>query len=535
MAINFQRQLQSKGGVIHLDYALFIENGFLHIRLAFGENEDDWLVTYQAFVNNKLLETCPLSSLKRWKLEINCFGEFYVRVIFFKKDDPAKEVYSFQTETVVFDESTVLPTINIEEDDYGKNLQRLLEFAPSRNYVAKSDFNKVVQPLLSKLNALYALGFTLPAFCSEMEYGNVTIYAEEKHWTIAEPVFLSFKLGNKIKVKNYISDSSWSRDDVSGNFFYNKFTAKARADIPLTKDDTVFILKPEHDQGLLNSLSQTGARVFELPLLLDQIRDYFIYEKPLLEISNRHKDVGGIVIKNMPKFPAVNLSAGEQIIDGKGIWNVDHGLRNELLKSNAPIIPAWDAFHYNNADISEMLSHPADYIDAKGVLVFADKSGTYVNLSGGNRVTANAPKDIQKTIYIVGGDKIFGMGAPDGGTVSSHLQNKLNEQLPDQKIAVVNMGRFLWPRQYELLHLLNSLPVKDGDIIVFHAPWTWSVRKAQVLQLDFSNLLQRPHDYGEVFIDKGGHLNENGYRAIADAVFKALRENYLREDKGVIV
>jgi [citrate (pro-3S)-lyase] ligase len=37
--------------------------------------------------------------------------------------------------------------------------------------------------------------------------------------------------------------------------------------------------------------------------------------------------------------------------------------------------------------------------------------------------------------------------------------------------------------------------------------------------------LQRPHDYGEVFLDMGGHLNKNGNRAVADALFKALQED----------
>jgi [citrate (pro-3S)-lyase] ligase len=128
----------------------------------------------------------------------------------------------------------------------------------------------------------------------------------------------------------------------------------------------------------------------------------------------------------------------------------------------------------------------------------------------------------------MGPDNIFGHGVPDSGTVASHLQDKLNELIPKKKIAVVNMGRFLWPRQYELLHLLNSLSVKDGDIIIFCASLVWDVQKLKAPQLDLSALLQHPHDYGEVFIDKVGHLNENGNRAVADALFKALQENYFR-------
>ena len=126
--------------------------------------------------------------------------------------------------------------------------------------------------------------------------------------------------------------------------------------------------------------------------------------------------------------------------------------------------------YYDKNGIVEVLSVPKSYHDIHGVRQFVDKRGKYVNTIGGHRVTAYQPSRACRTIYLVGGCNIFGIGADDCHTIASQLQNVINTKFPDNSVIVQNYGFFLEEldrRSNEELEILNALPVKQGDIILF--------------------------------------------------------------------
>jgi [citrate (pro-3S)-lyase] ligase len=81
---------------------------------------------------------------------------------------------------------------------------------------------------------------------------------------------------------------------------------------------------------------------------------------------------------------------------------------------------------------------------------------------------------------------------------------------------------------------MDALPLKDGDIVVIDNEFPVNPERFGAGTFDFadfSEILYRPHNYGEVFADIFQHYNENGNRAIADALYSVLKSRRFYENK----
>lgn len=233
----------------------------------------------------------------------------------------------------------------------------------------------------------------------------------------------------------------------------------------------------------------------------------------ILEYKNSHPNISLLHLVQ-PLFPKDNLSEYENFIKVNSmnffmiLQNLDKPIfsLNQYLKTKEEII--------------EVLTPPKSYHNVHGVRQFEDVRGKCVNTCGGIRVTVAQPAEYKRSVFIVGGCSVFGVGATDKGTIASHLQELFTRLLPDEQIIVHNYGYYLCEidaTSNEELAILNSLPVKPGDIVIC----CFGQAQEEIPFLDLSELFYRPHNYEEPFFDLG-HFTESGYGAIAKELFKEL-------------
>jgi len=234
----------------------------------------------------------------------------------------------------------------------------------------------------------------------------------------------------------------------------------------------------------------------------------------LLDYKKAHPNIS-LLCFNGPACPKNNLSANESFILKNDV------VRGTILQNiNKPIF-ALNKYFNAAEDIIEVLSVPKSYHDINGIRRFEDADGKYVNIVGGHRVTEGQPQNHKRTVFIVGGCNIFGIGASDKGTIASFLQKLLNKFAPEQQFIVQNYGFYLSEVDAvtgEELAILNSLPVKAGDIILCSFGMV-----SELPCLDISAAAGRPHNYGEIFFDTL-HYTEDGNRLIADRLFEKLTQ-----------
>lgn len=259
--------------------------------------------------------------------------------------------------------------------------------------------------------------------------------------------------------------------------------------------------------------------------------------RPLAHFSISHPNIY-IIVHDRPLFPSTNRTEHEQ-----KIWdNVDKygdpiAIRDALCEKPPRVIShAWDEFKYENvADVANCIRGEAKfYIGERGVFTVSDSVSYFCNTISGHRITHGQPEQCECTIWHIGYCRIFGNGAPDWGTIDSFLQGLVNEKIPEKKIRVENFGyNNMCSHPDQPMKIANFLEpyMRDGDIVIFDSLDGFPNVKG-VLHCDISQLLQRPHNYGECFFDRS-HFTENGNRAIAARLFDFMQENRLfRRDTG---
>ena len=267
------------------------------------------------------------------------------------------------------------------------------------------------------------------------------------------------------------------------------------------------------------------------------INDFVCYrsndvDQKLKEYKDLHPDVT-LVCMSGPVFPRDHLTENEKfikthgLVDGMVMDNIFQDLDTLITSRKISLLDFYPA----GEEVKEVLSQPDSYTDSYGTRKFFDRSGKHVNTGGGIRVTHGQPKQHERAIFLVGNCCVFGVAASDEHTIASFLQSRLNEEASDEKFIVYNYGYYLMgglnPPFYDEYKILQSLPVKSGDIVIL----SWGFKGDGVYYCDISQAAQRPHEYGEVFfcID---HYTPAGYHLIADKLYEFLLKNHFFPVKG---
>ncbi|MCM1054810.1 MAG: adenylyltransferase/cytidyltransferase family protein [Bacteroides sp.] len=240
------------------------------------------------------------------------------------------------------------------------------------------------------------------------------------------------------------------------------------------------------------------------------------YAKRFKEFEQRHPDVT-VLGFNVMHFPYKHPTPIEQTILQRGL--VYHKLMNELESCRFVLNK-----YFEDEAIPQVLEIPSSYRDLYGVIRFSDKSGKYVNIVDGHRITAYQPDDGGNiNVYICGICLSFGLGTDDSRTVASYLQMLFNERLPDRKVTVHNYGSFLEnvDETKEVLKLIENLPVKAGDVILWNAD-SHVINRANVPMIDIYDFAEKSHSE-DYFFDMY-HYTPSGYRIVAQRLYEELTD-----------
>lgn len=257
------------------------------------------------------------------------------------------------------------------------------------------------------------------------------------------------------------------------------------------------------------------------------IKPYEI-ESDLKKFIELNPDVK-LILFNSPTFPSniANFTDNEKLIINENIQHTTIVKNAEYIFENklSPLCDEVDTLE----EFKEIISTPKSYVDIDGSLKFEDTISKKVNCLNGIRVTTDQPSNPRRAIFVVGQCTTFCVGADDSQTIESYLQRKINAEVPSEKFIVFNYGFFcgvIWfDKRQKLIDILNSLPVKSGDIVLlrYDAPLN------DIPLIDMLNKSERPHNYGEIFYAKT-HYTSNGYRLIADSIYDYLIENNILKE-----
>jgi hypothetical protein len=363
---------------------------------------------------------------------------------------------------------------------------------------------------LSQLNAITAGGYSVAQYLIDKNIKSAVIYTEERYWRLVEQLLMQLQISNNGVVR-CVSQMPFSKAPPYMSFFTQMNTSKI--DISsFTQNDTLIIVKPDTDGEIVK---QCGIPCIQLPSMLDEMYRWVFWERPILNFLMRRPNVR-LVSFNFPSFP----------LSGERSENEQRLIDNNIIRENyrnfvkQGLSTSHVEFGYSPEELEVIFKAPPMYYDERGVRVFQDFSSKYVNTVNGHRVTLGCPENPEQTIWVVGGCNVYGVDTPDRGTIASHLQVLCNNG--KKRIRVENYGLLSFGHGVDKYKILDSIPVKDGDLVL-----NFSMTKPVFESFPFADLsaiLKRPHNYGEVFTDLG-HYNENGHRAIADALFKFLQEH----------
>jgi hypothetical protein len=376
-----------------------------------------------------------------------------------------------------------------------------------------SRLENIVNGLQRKMDALLLGGYTVPQYCIDNKIANVVIYTESEYWNIAENICISFSLNHKVNIRMLCTTRPFARLPLDDNklFLFSNFIYIN--DVKLIANDIVLIIHPNPQTDILKKFEAYGARVITLNQIATEMYNYiFNGVRALLDYSVKRLDIK-IICYRMPVFPTKDWSLNEREIKEKGLTR-DKIAR--ALKNGQLITHAFDDLHYMNEELIELFTAGERVYNPNGELVLKDKASRLVNYANGRRVTTDQPSQRKRSIFGLGKCHATGIYSPDDKTIWSYMQRRFNEDMPELGIAMENYGLCYVGFLNDGLRKLSYIPVKPNDIILTDI---WAPEYFP--SIDLKDLFQRPHNYGEVFIDQG-HYNENGYRAIADALFNSL-------------
>ena len=159
----------------------------------------------------------------------------------------------------------------------------------------------------------------------------------------------------------------------------------------------------------------------------------------------------------------------------------------------------------------------------------ADKTGKYVNVVNGYRVTTDTPTDFTNTVYLFGNSICYGLGTEDKDTVASILQREINKEKNSiGKYAVLNCCNGGGLNAKQMMSYIKYHMPQNGDVVVIMmstiGPLLKEMYDDRFVWCKGEDVLNRPHELGEIFIDSN-HINAKGQAACGKYLAKMLYQN----------
>ena len=361
---------------------------------------------------------------------------------------------------------------------------------------------------LVQLRDCFTAGYTLPQYCIDNGIKKPLFVSEKKYELFLWEVYVQFCCDKRMSTQfSVIDESDFSMDHSISNT-YRPLNIKNFSEDLLNNCDKIFVLSS--DKSKLKN---------QKAIFLNELIDYFIrktyYEIPLLHFLQRYPKVK-LIITNFPRSLERYKDGAKFKEQLKG--NVE--MLNLLKKRSGKIETPLDKFDYTNEQVIELMEGAQLKTNPDGSTIFVDNETKLLRrIKNGKRTTAYQPEHFQNKIYIFGTCHQYGVNAPYDKTIASYLQNLLNEH--NLLYRVENEGQIYFGRHEDMFYNLNKLEPAPGDIIFIYV--ATSLPK-NLPFCDVSDAFDPPHDFMEIFSDKW-HVNELGYKLVAEKYFKFLTEN----------
>ncbi|MDR0911069.1 MAG: adenylyltransferase/cytidyltransferase family protein [Methanobrevibacter sp.] len=389
----------------------------------------------------------------------------------------------------------------------------------------KKEFNHSL--ILKVINHIHSYNYSFSRYLKLLDLKQVTVFSQDSDWDWVESICIDLELSFDIQVKEYITDSPGNNQSLHISQNIISPVISFHENFSLTENDIVLILSSNKTNQSIKNISTSCETIHILDLLDGLIWESVMGQK-IDEIRLKFPFLP-IIFFDDPKFP----------LNKEEYSNLENYLVNELpghyvgwfekLKSGEIDIPkTFLSLGYDEKeDIIEMLDFRSNVVNNK--ISTINHEGKYVNIENNHRIVPNNPKEFERTFYIFGGCINYGVGCPDNGTNSFHLQKFLNDD--NEKILVQNYGNFVVRRGKYIFEKIMHMDFKPGDVLIFSVSSLINKRnipkkdKDNIYYINTTKLLERPHNYGEnVFFDTA-HPNEIGQIAIASALFDFLKEH----------
>lgn len=395
-----------------------------------------------------------------------------------------------------------------------KYLKKLKEFAKKYTVIIASHVSAGTSKELAE--ALMSVGLRMN-LCEKQSYAYAAvidsgeIIFEELSPTLQEAVEFSANLGgNQIKLRGWGYEAQ-SKERGAWIEINHKL------EIFVVGSGLYFVVYDKEHQMVLDSVNFDNTveslYCFRLSSRIEKVKKY-------------QKMHPGVTIASfaVPVFPVKPITENEKFIKENmtSSWAMANDVNNMDCVLNK---------YFSKEERAEVMAVPTSYFDINGVRRFEDIQGKLVNIVGGHRITKFQPSKPKRTIFIVGGCHVFGVGVGDDQTMESRLQELVNQRCPEEEIIVQNYGYFLngviknkGPVD-ELPLILNALPAKSGDIVLLDA------YLPNITFFNMQDAALNPQRNYDVFFDDA-HFTPDGYKLIANLFYKEIvRYNLLSKAK----
>lgn len=363
-----------------------------------------------------------------------------------------------------------------------------------------------------QLRDCFTAGYTLPQFCIDNGIKKpLFVAADQRQLSFLWEVYVQFKYDKRLQAKFVFLGGK-----IEGfNFSLHSILDSVDFENPNEVTD--------YDRIILLTIQPLNLKIDNAIYLYDLL-GYFIQrtygEIPLLNFLQRHSDVKLIVITHPNIQENVNNTPRETQFFIERAEIPLFKIRGQIENSNGKNIPTpYDFLGYTNHEVYKLLESPDNTVNLDGSTALKETSNEFAGIKNGKRSTAYQPEHYTNTIYFIGNCVFYGFGVPFQKTVESCLQKMLNEN--NMPYRVENESQPFSGRYQDIFYNLNNLQVKSGDIIF---ACLQDILPRQLPCWDLRRILDRPHNYGEVFADFC-HVNELGHYALADKFFQFLTQN----------
>lgn len=301
---------------------------------------------------------------------------------------------------------------------------------------------------------------------------------------------------------------------------------------------------PKVAREFLNSLVKTKIfsdlsnsdldAIFFVPILAKKVRNLNSISRIFLDsffsdyINIANKFVSGkggklIYVSLDNLFHMKDKTEFEKQLLAERIWE-RMGERQEWLTSCPDHVRRQleDIPQFSEAYLEDLFSGPSTAIQSTRICLSEFKS-TFVNTDNGLRRTTGQPSSFDNSLFVFGGSDVYGFGCEDAHTISSFLQDQLNQVREGRSCRVENHGI----RGYPLPMCLNNLfqtVIAPNDIVVLLGypevdPSEFEGTGVEFVHVDF----RERKEIGEVFIDHS-HLSWRGNKVIAKRIIDQINK-----------